>query len=157
MRGQFGSQNDRAAARTATAMRRREGLVQVQVQRIDAEFGRPYPADNRVEIGSVAIEESPGGVHRFGDVEDFVLEQAAGVRIGQHQRRDIGTERRLQRGQVDPALVPGPFGIRRNRLDGVAASGGGRRVGAVRRFRHQDAAAPIAARLERGADRHDAA
>ena len=120
-------------------MRGREGLVQVEVQRVDAEIGRPHPPDDRVEIGAVAVKERAGRMHRGGDLDDLVLEQAAGVGVGQHQRRDIGAELCLERGEIDPAARVG-----RDRLDRIAAGRRGRRVGAVRRFRHQDAAARVA-------------
>ena len=149
---QLGGQRDRAAAWPAAAMRGREGLVQIEVQCVDAELGGQHPPDDRVEIGTVAIEERAGAMHRGGDVEDLVLEQAAGVGVGQHQRGDIAAELRLQRGQIDPAARIG-----RDRLDAIAAGRRRRRVGAMRRFRHQDMAAPVAARLQCGANCHDAA
>src|SRR6266568_1263787 len=49
----------------------------------------PPPPDDRVEIGAVAVKERARSVHRRGDLEDLVLEETAGVRVGQHQRCDI--------------------------------------------------------------------
>ena len=50
-----------------------------------------------------------------------------------------------------------PSGARRHRLDPVAEQRGGRRIGAVRRIRHQHDRALLAARRERRLDRHHAA
>ena len=150
--GERRGKRHRAAARPAAAMRGRKGLVQVEMQRVDAKIGRPHPADDRVEIGAVAIKERAGCVDGGGDLQDLVLEEAARVRVGQHQRGDIGAKAGLQRSEVDsPARIGGDV------VDRIAADRRGRRVGAVRRFRHQDAPAGIASRGQRGADRHHAA
>ena len=54
--------------------------------------------------------------------------------------------------RIDRAVGP-----RRHRLDPVAEQRGGRRIGAVRRIRHQHDRALLAARRERRLDRHHAA
>src|SRR3712207_8870547 len=51
----FRSEHHRAGARAATAMRRRESLVQVDVHGIDAEIARLRLADDGVEVRAVAI------------------------------------------------------------------------------------------------------
>ena len=50
-----------------------------------------------------------------------------------------------------------PSGARRHGLDAIAEQRGGRRIGAVRRIRHQHDRALLAARRERRLDRHHAA
>ena len=52
-------------------MRRREGLVQVDVHAVDAEIARPHAADDGVEVGAVAVEEGARLVHRRGDLDDL--------------------------------------------------------------------------------------
>ncbi len=47
----------RAGARTAAAVRRGEGLVQVQVHHVDAEVAGPRLADQRVHVGAVHVEQ----------------------------------------------------------------------------------------------------
>ena len=84
--------------------------MQVDVHRVDAEVGRPDPADDGVEVGAVAVEEGAGRMDGLGDLDDVALEQAAGVRVGQHDRGDIVAELGLQRVQIDPA-----GGVRRDR------------------------------------------
>ena len=89
---------------------------------------------------------------RVADRLHLGLEQAAGVGVGDHHRRDVGAEPRLERLEIDPAFL-----CRRNILDPIAAEGRGRGVGAVRAFGHQHDFARIAARLERGANAQQAA
>ncbi len=133
-------------------MGRGEGLVQVDMHAVDAEVAGPDPADDRVEIRAVGIDEAAGRMHVTRDGREVVLEQTAGVRIGDHDAGDIGAEPGAQRREVDP-----PAGIGRDRIHLEAASRGGRRVGAMRRFRHQHPLAALAAMLQRRADRHHAA
>ena len=93
-------------------------------------------------------------MHRLGDFDDLALEQAAGVRIGQHDRGDVRPERRAHRRRAD-----GSVGARRHRAHGKADQRGGRRVGAVRGIRdqHDVAAGALAVRRDRRLDRHHAA
>ena len=83
-------QDHRPRARAAAAMRRREGLVQVDVHRVDAEVAGPNLADDRVEIRSVAIDERPRGMDRVGDRLHLRFEQAASVGVGDHHRSNVG-------------------------------------------------------------------
>ena len=85
-------QHYRPGARSAAAMRGRERLVQVDVHRIDAEIARPRLADDRVEVCAVAVEIGACVMHRLGDPDDLPFEQPAGVRIRQHDCRDVGAE-----------------------------------------------------------------
>ena len=146
-------QHDRAGAGSAAAMRGREGLVQVDVHGVDAEVAGPRLADDGVEIGAVAVEIRPGRVQRLGDLDHLRLEQPARVRIGEHDGRDLGTEQRLDVVHVHPAVV-----ACRHRLDREAEQRGGRRIGAVRRFRHQHdpPRRSLALRVDGGLDRHHA-
>src|SRR2546421_11899247 len=129
-----------------------KGLVQVEMHAVDAEIGRAHPPDDRVEIRAVTIKEGARRMHRRGDLEDLVLEQPAGVRVGQHQRGDVGAELALEHVEIHPSSR-----ISWDRIDGVAASGCCCRVCTMRRFGHENPAAPFAARLEGSADRHYAA
>ena len=147
-----GRQHHRAGARAAAAVRGREGLVQVDVHGVDAEIAGPHAPDDGVEVGAVAIEVAARPVHRVGDVDDVVLEQAAGVGVGDHGAGDVGAELGLEGGEIDAAAIVGG-----HRIDLVAAGRRGRGIGAVRGFRHQDALARIALGQQRGADGHDAA
>ena len=133
-------------------MRRREGLVQVDVHRVDAEVARPDPADDGVEIGAVAIDQPARLVHRARNEDHVGLEQAAGIGVGDHHAGDVRPEPRLERVEIDPAGRVG-----RNVLDPVAGEGRGRRIGAVRAFGDEDDLALVAPRLERRADREQPA
>jgi hypothetical protein len=135
-------------------MRRRKGFVQVDMHRVDAEIAGARLAHDRVEIGAVAIEERTGLMNSLSDRRDLAFEQPAGVGIGQHDRGDFGPERRFDRGGIDDAVGAG-----RHRTHGKADQRGGRRIGAMGRFRHQHhvARGALAARLYRRLDRHHAA
>ncbi len=126
--------------------------MQIEVHAVDAEVARPDAPHQRVEVRPVAVEIRAGRVQRRRLLQYLVLEQAAGVGVGQHEGRDVRPEARLERDEVDPAAV-----VVRYRLHGVAANVRGRRVGAVRRVGHQHHLARVALRLQRGADRHQPA
>ena len=147
-----GRERHRAGAWPAAAVRRREGLVQVEVHGVDAEIARAHLAHDGVEIRPIRIEEGSRRMHRLGDCRDVALEQPARVGIGEHDRRDLAAQALAHLGDVD-----GSVGAGRDRFHPVAEQGCGRRVGAVRGLRHQDDRAALAARRERGLDRHHAA
>src|SRR3546814_8346264 len=72
-------QHHRPRSRPAAAMRGREGLVQDDVHRIDAQVAGTHTPDDRVEICAVAIDIAARGVNRVRDCLHVALEQAAGV------------------------------------------------------------------------------
>ena len=121
--------------------------MQIDVHRIDAEVARADLANDRVEVRAVAIDERARGVHGVADRLHIRLEQAAGVRVGDHHRRNVGSETGLERFEIDPARR-----VRRDILDAVAGEGRGRRVGAVRALGHEYDLALVTARFERGTD-----
>ena len=126
--------------------------MQVDVHAVDAEIARSHPAHDRVEVGAVAIEVGAGGMHGFRNLDDLGFKQAAGVGIGQHDRRHVRPERRLERGEIDPAVLRSW-----DRFDGEAERRSGRRIGAVRRLGDEHDGPTLAARRERSLDRHQAA
>ena len=139
--------------RPAAAMRSREGLVQVDVHRIDAEIARTHAPDDRVEIGAVAIDEPARRMHRVRDHAHVALEQAASVGVGDHHARHVGAESRDQLLGIDAAV-----GGRGYVLDAIARERRGRRIGAVRALGDEDDfPVPLATRFERRADREHAA
>ncbi len=145
-------QHNRTGAGTAAAMGRREGLVEVDVHGVDAEVARAHDAHDGVEVGAVAVEIGARLVHRLRDVDDLRFEQAARVGVGQHDRRHVGTERSLDRGGIDSAVV-----TRGDGFHGIAEECGGRRVGTMRGFGDEnDVPVLLSLRLLRGADCHHA-
>ena len=108
-------------------------------------------ADDRVEIGAVAIDRPPAAWTASEIVDHLGLEQAAGIGVGDHHAGDVGAEPRLQRREIDPARRVG-----RDVLDAVAGEGGGRRDWCRARFRGRGslrARSPRASSAERIASR----
>ncbi len=138
---------DRAGAGSAAAVRRREGLVEVDVHGVGAHQAGQGAADEGVEVGAVHVDEAAAIVDQARDLDDAVLEDAEGVRHRQHQRRDRVVHRPLEGREVDGAV-----GRRRQLERLVAREGSRRRVGAVRRVGHQHHPAGVAAGLERPPD-----
>src|SRR6185369_14283006 len=60
-------QHDRAGAGTSSTVRSREGLVKVDMHRIDAEVAGADLSDDRVEIRAVAIDERARSMNRVAD------------------------------------------------------------------------------------------
>ena len=85
---QTGCHTHRTAAGTASAMRRREGLVQVQVHDVKAHVSRTDHTQHRVHIGPVVIEQAAAGVYQRGDLHNLLLEETEGVRVGHHDAGD---------------------------------------------------------------------
>ena len=83
---------DRAGSRSAAAVGGGEGLVQVEVDDVEAHVARADNAEDRVQVGAVVVEEPAGVVDHLGDLDDVFFEQAEGVRVREHDSRDVGTE-----------------------------------------------------------------
>ncbi len=69
--------------------------MQVQVHAIDTEITRPYASNDGIEIGTVAIEKSARIMNRLRLFEYFLLEEAAGVWIGEHKSSHFVVQRRF--------------------------------------------------------------
>ena len=135
-------------------MRRREGLVQVDVHGVDAEIAGPHLADDGVEVGAVAVEIGAGGVHGVGDLDHVALEQAAGVGVGQHDRRDVGAETLPHLVERRPCRRRAPARASTAKPSSAAVAG----LVPCAEFGHQDRPVACSPRaVERGPDRHHAA
>ena len=143
---------DRAGAGAAAAMGGGKGLVQVEMDHIEAHVARLDPAQDGVEIGAIVIQQPAGFVHDTLDVLNAFLEHAQGGRVGQHQAGGLRADGGFQRGQIDVAIAVGGDLAHR-----VAAHHRRGRIGAVGAIRHQDLAARrVAARVVVGADHRHA-
>ena len=65
---------DRPGAGAATTVRRREGLVDVEVHDIEAGLARFEPAENRIEVRPVHIGERARFMDRVEEIADPLLE-----------------------------------------------------------------------------------
>jgi hypothetical protein len=93
----------------------------------------------------MALKLAPS--HRVADRLHVRLEQPAGVRIGDHHRRDVGAQPRLQGVEVDP-----PGLVRRDILHAIARERRRCRIRAVSALGDQHHLARIAAGVERRAN-----
>ena len=95
---------DRSGARAAAAVRLGEGLVEVEVDDVEAHVAGPGDPHHRVEVGAVVVERRADPVHDPRDLLDVGVEQAERVRVGQHQAGDVGVGLRAQVVEVDAAV-----------------------------------------------------
>ncbi len=135
---------------------RREGLVQVVMHDVDADRSRAQDAREGVHVRAVAIDQAACSMHGAGDLLDVAVEEAEGVRVGDHEARDLGAGRSVQGGlerrHVDSALCVG-----RNGLGREAGHRAGRRVRAVGGVGYEDdLARGVGPRLMIGAYDQDA-
>ena len=142
-RGQEGLQSlahhDGARAGTSAAVRRGEGLVDVEVHHVDPHLGDVHVAHQGVHVGAVTVDQSALLVDDLGDLGHVALEDAQGVGIGQH---DAG--RVLVHDLADGLGGDDPVLVQLDRDGRVAANGRGRRVRAVRRAGHDHLLALLA-------------
>ena len=141
----------RTRAGSAAAVGCGEGLVQVQVQDVEAHVRGADVAEDGVQVRAVVVEESPGAVHEVRDLADAALEQAAGGGIGEHDAGGMLTQGRLEGIHVDVAV-----GQDTDFAHAVAAHDGRRGIGAVSGGRDEDlVASVVAAGVVPGADHGD--
>ena len=95
----------RAGPRTATAVGRGEGLVQVHVDDVEPHVPGPHDTEDGIEVGAVVVEEPTDPVDGGGDLGDVLLEEAERVRVGQHDAGHVLVEHRPQGLHVDAPPV----------------------------------------------------
>ena len=133
---------------------------------VHAEVAGPGHAHEGVHVGAVHVEQGVDAVEDVGDLLDAVLEDADGVRVGDHGAGDLGPDL-LNQSQEALAHLAGS-GIRHVleadgaiRLGGqlhhlVARHGRGGRIGAVAAVGDEDDPALAAMGQVVMADEHDA-
>ena len=77
--------------------------MQVEVHDVEAGLAGAEAAEDGVQVGAVHVGDRARLVDRGEDLVDLVLEDAEGVRVGDHQRGGVRAERRAQRVEVDAA------------------------------------------------------
>ncbi len=114
-------------------MRSRERLVQVDMKDVDPEIARPGNSHHGVEVGAVHVDQGSVRMQKLCDFGNLGFEHAEGVRIRDHDGRDIFVDDLFQVVQIDrPGLV------RRNALDRVPGDRCAGGVGAVRGIRESE-------------------
>jgi hypothetical protein len=120
-------------------MRRREGLVQVEVHDVESRIAGAEAAKDGVQVGAVHVGDGARLPHRGHHLVDLVLEDAQRGGVGDHQRGGVRAKVSAQLVQVDPAPFVGADG---HGL--VADHAGGSGVGAMCAIRHQHLGALLA-------------
>ena len=73
-------------------MRGGEGLVQVELDHVRTHMpGFRHPHE-RVQIGTVHVDQSAMGVEQGSDLQDLPLKQSQGVGIGHHECGDFSID-----------------------------------------------------------------
>mmetsp|Transcript_126480 Transcript_126480/g.219147 ORF Transcript_126480/g.219147 Transcript_126480/m.219147 type:complete len:549 (+) Transcript_126480:1398-3044(+) len=104
--GQLGLHPNGAHARTPSAVRDGEGLVQVEVAHVRAHVPGAAQTDLRVHVGPIQVHLPPVVVDKLGDLLDGRLEHPMGGGVGDHDGGQVvGVLLRL-RLQVDHVDVP---------------------------------------------------
>ena len=80
------SHADRAASRSASAVRSGESLMKIDVHHVEPHVARAADTKHRVEVCSVIIHQRATVVHHFSNLRYARLEQAERVGIGHHHR-----------------------------------------------------------------------
>ena len=79
----------RPGSRTAAAMWRRKGLVQVEVHDVDANIARPCDSRERIHVGAVHVHQRAFGVQNLRDFGQVLLVNSQRRRVGDHQRSHV--------------------------------------------------------------------
>src|SRR5262249_1063073 len=90
-----------AGTGATAAVRLAEGLVEVDVDDVEAHVAGPRVPHHRVEVGAVVVERPPRLVNQGGDLGNVLVEDAERVGVGQHQAGDLT----LVLGQLRPQVV----------------------------------------------------
>src|SRR6266403_391813 len=82
--GQMGFHTDGAYSWSASSVRYAESLVQIEVADISSEIGRPAKTDLRIHVRAVHIHLTAVSMHDVADLDDPLLKDSMGRRIGNH-------------------------------------------------------------------------
>ena len=107
---------------------------------IKPHVARPRHTHDCVGIGAVIIDQTAGRVNDLRHFTDIFLKQSQSAGVGQHQSGGIRSHCSFQRRQVDCAVR---MGLDFHHVH--PADGHGRRIGPMRRIRHNDLGPVIAA------------
>ena len=96
-----------AAAGAAAAVRRSEGLMQVQMHAVEAHVAHTHSAHNGVHVGTIVIKQRVHGVKDAHDVLQVPFHEAEGIGAGHHHAGDVLAvlvDGRLHGGGIDDAV-----------------------------------------------------
>ena len=95
----------RAASRTAAAVRRREGLMKIEMHNIEPHISRPCDTHYSVEIGSIIVAKTSGFMDDIRYFEDILVKKTYCVRVCQHQTCSIFTHSFTECVKIDTSIL----------------------------------------------------
>ena len=147
--GELAGDGDWTCSRSASPMRRGEGLMEIEVQNVDPHVPGARHSDQRVHVRPVHIDQPTRFVDNPADLFDLLLEHSKGRGIGQHQRGNLIIDYRAKVVEIDAAVTAG-F----DRLDLIPADCRTGGIGSVGRIGNDDVFTGVPPRLEAFTDRH---
>src|SRR6185369_17300670 len=81
--------------RAAATMGRREGLMEIQMNYVDAHIAGASNADERIHIGAIHVNQTTGVMNDAANLLNVLLKQSECVWIGQHQSGDVAVGAQL--------------------------------------------------------------
>ena len=103
-----------------------KALVEVEVHDVETHVPWPGHAQDGVQVGAVVVEQAPRLMDHGCQFGDVLFEEAEGVRVGEHDARDVGVQVGAQVGRFHQA----PF-VRRHAHGAVTSQVHRGGVGAV--------------------------
>ena len=98
------SYTNRTATRTATAVRSRESLVDIDVHYIKSHIARTCNTQQWVKVCSIVIHQTATLVNHFGNLGNVLFKQAECVRIGHHHTCYIVAKQWFQVFNIDKTI-----------------------------------------------------
>ena len=143
--------HDRTRAWSASSVRCRERLVQIDMQHVDAEIAGPRDSHHRIQIRAVHVNQRAVRVEKPGNLGDLGFKNAKRVRIRDHDRRNILVYDLSQLLEIDRSSF-----VRWNTFDDVSCDGRARRIRSVSGVGNEELLPGIAPRFVVSTNHQDA-
>ena len=142
---------DGSRARSPAAVRRGEGLVEVQLDHVEPQVAGAGPAGDGVQVRPVVVHQAADGVDHVGQGPDVAVEQAQRVRARQHEGGGLVVHQVLDVGGVQDAPL-----VARGSHHLIPGDGGAGGVRAVGRIGNDDRGLAVAVEAVIGGNEHGA-
>ena len=123
----------RSCSRSASTVRGREGLVQVDVHHVKAHIAGATGAQHRVEVGTIVVHQCAALVHHLCYFGDAALKESQCVGVGHHHGSHLFIEQFLEMSHIHSAICQA---LHLNDIQSAYRGRGG--IGAMGRIGHDD-------------------